>query len=100
MMGLTVVQTGKLEMRALLGACSIYGLIWVSEFSVSSMCMHTYTPFFVCWKFGTSSLTSEIPVQFLFCTIRPTCCYLIEWFSVQVGGVLVREMESGRAAQF
>lgn len=38
-------------------------------------------------------------MQFLFCTIRPTCCYLIERVSIQVGGILVREVESGRAAQ-
>lgn len=74
--------------------------IWVSEFSVSSMCTYRHLLLFCMleiWKH--TSLTSEIPVQFLFCNIRPTCCYFIEWFSVQGGGVLVREMESGRVEQ-
>lgn len=34
MMGVTGVQMGKLEMRAVLEASSICGLIWVSECSV------------------------------------------------------------------
>lgn len=46
MMRLTVVQMGQLEVRALLEACSIYGVIWMS-IHVSSMCICTYTSFWM-----------------------------------------------------